>query len=193
VRVHREPGLADRVVGEEVQVPGAVGLLAGRACAEVVLQAVRVLHAEPFPAHRAVELPGVGVEEPGVGSSRVVVVNAADVEVEVGAADVLLEPGVEVPFETRAVVRPEVLEPAHVRRPGPGIEAARVPVVETALDRRVLGRLRDAAEDVLAEQAHVGGDRVRRVLREHRCGRCGDCRSRRGEQKLLHWMPPSGK
>src|SRR5688572_13976681 len=83
----RESAVADRIVGGEVVIDRAVGLLAGRAGAEIVVEAVRDLEADPVPADRAIELEGVGVDHAGVALAGVVVIDAADVEEPAVGAD----------------------------------------------------------------------------------------------------------
>ena len=198
--------------GPRVGAPAVAGIAQRRhhvlRQAEVVGERVEVLRREPFPAAADVGLPVLDGRESGVAArvearqlraARISVVDRAEVEAEVAPG--VFPSAVEVHLDACAV---RILVPAHVGVPVAEIEAARMRVVDPALDRRpddeeaFAEGLRDAAEPVVADDRHVPGDGVLR--RSGRCGRClrdGDhrCADRDGgcggEQQFPHdeWAP----
>src|SRR5262249_29237169 len=120
-------------------------------------------------------------------TTRVVVVNAANIEPEI--AEGFLPATVEVHFDVAARVTRTL---TYVRVPVAEVDAARVAVIEAALDRRLAEGLVDATEPVLRYQSHVSSH-----WRRRRCGgllvagnaRRG-CRSgeRQWKDELAHLM-----
>src|SRR5207247_535422 len=142
-----------------VEIPGAVGLLSDGLRAEVVVEVVGRLGAEPFPIERRVDFPGVGVRETWIARAGIVVIESADVVSPIFAAGkIVLVAAVEIPLEARPRVGAEIFEPADVRSPRAEIKAARMRPVEAALHGGLAGGLRDAPKNVLAEDACVRGE-----------------------------------
>ncbi len=129
-----------------------------------MIDAVRILERHPLPrsgARRFRSCPGLVT--PADVAARVVVIEHADVGAPV-VVDRVLPAAVEIPFEAAAVIADaRVVQPADVRTPGAEVEAVGVREVEAALERGLLVGLREAAENVLAVDAEVAGDRVVRL------------------------------
>src|SRR5207248_11763842 len=94
-------------------------------------------------------------------------------------------PAVDIPFKAAAVrANARVMQPTDIRAPGSEVEPVLMREVEPALERGLLVGLRQSAENVLAVNPEVAGDRVvrlggfgrlsrgRRRLGEHGPGEC---------------------
>src|SRR5687767_6463318 len=146
---------------------------------EIVRNCVEELARDPLPARADVDLPVVEVGVTGRATDirvplrlRVVVVDGADVEAEV--AEGLLPARVEIHLDARAEWK---LLARHARVPVADVHAARMRVVDSALDRRPEVGLRKSAEPVVADDRQIAGKRWWRFCRDEqrRCEREG-CR-----------------
>src|SRR5689334_20613066 len=103
-------------------------------------------------------------------TTRVVVVDGANVETEI--TEGFLPSAVEIHFDVAADITGAL---AYVGVPVAQIKAARMAVIEAALDRGLAERLVDAAEPVFRSEGDVSGHR-----RRGRCGLLRLCAERRG-------------
>src|SRR5438105_8228145 len=142
------PTPAEVVIRRKVKVAGV--LRTGRR--EVIVDGVEVLRGQKLPRTADVDLFVVDFR---VGSG-VGVVDEAHIDAEVteralvSAVEVHLDIAVRIPG-TRT----------HIRVPVAEVDAARVAVIEPALDRRLAEGLVDAAEPVLRGEGDVSGHRRR--------------------------------
>src|SRR5690606_33472270 len=101
----------------------------------LVVEAVRILRGEPLPAQCPVGFERVGLDAAGRRVARIPVIEQSHVVAEVALPERSLVAAVEVPLEAAAgLVGVEVAQPADVGRPRPDVEAARMAVVEPALE-----------------------------------------------------------
>lgn len=177
------PALAQIVVRRQVEVGGAARALidaVAAAGAEIVADGVVVFQGEELPAAGNVEFlvidgAGVLVAADHLGfRTRVVVVQRADVDAEITERGLVA--AVEIHFQIAFRI---TRTGTHVGVPVPGVEAARMRVVDAALQRGLAERLVDAAEPVAGEQTEVSRDGVRAGGFRRRC--CGLGHGRRAE------------
>ena len=186
-----KPSASGKVAGN-VDVLRALGVVSRGLHAEEVGERVVVLHRRRAPRAADVRLEVLRLEVRVVfAGARVVVVDGADIEAE-SAIERCLPAAVEVHLDRRAVVQRR----RNVRVPVAEIEARRMRIVDSTLDRRLIVGLRKAAEPVVAGDREVAAERVvRRCCRRCRLGR-GQQRSRTGsgdgrcDECFLHEVLP---
>src|SRR5204863_2291931 len=156
------PSRTEVIGGGKVEVVGAlrVGNL------EIIAEGVKPLQRQPFPGAADVALEvihrarrrrsAMGVRKECGVATRVVVVDSANIQAEVAKG--LLVAAVEIHFEIAADIPCALI---YVRVPVAEINAARMAVVEPALDRRLAEGLVDATEPVFRDEGHVSRNRRR--------------------------------
>src|SRR5512139_3529010 len=190
VRAQGQAGFADGQAAGKIQVVGAVGV---RADAEHrVAQVVRVFRGEPLPAQGAVDFRGPGTNNAFFLATRLHVADRPNVIVD--RPDAVAVAAVDVELHAAAVVTLEFRQPTYVGAPGSEVQTAAVRVVEAALDRGLPTGLGDAAEDVVAGEADVGSQRVRRsgfVLRHGDGGHRHQAGQNQSVCKFFHQISPN--
>ena len=115
----------------------------------------------PIPRTGDVELRRVRLGGTGNIASRVVVIEHADVDAPV-VVECILVAAVQVPFQAASVIADaRVMKPADVGAPCAKVKAAGMSEIEATLKRGLAIGLGQAAENVLAIDAEVAGDRIR--------------------------------
>ncbi|MNT16112.1 hypothetical protein D3C72_1512010 [compost metagenome] len=154
--VQREVPDIERHVGAQVCVPAVLAV--GEA--KEIGRRVRVLERHRAIAQGRIHLGGIGARVAGRIVARVVVLQHADIVGPV-ATERILVAAVEIHFDRGRHPGIAVSQPADARVPVAEIEAARMAVVEPALNRRPAVRLHQPAVAVVGSHRDVGRERMR--------------------------------